>query len=175
MRRSLLVGSLVLLVAPAAALAGGFATTGLSSTPAGLRAGEPWKVELTILQHGRTPLGGLSPRVVTRDAGGSERTFRATPSGSDGHYAATVTFPKPGSWTYTVYDGFNDELPTTYPAVRIAPAGAAAAAVDKPDPANSPGLPIALAGALALAAGAFVLMRRRRGTAGRARLAPRSG
>jgi hypothetical protein len=173
MRRSLLVGSLVLLVAPAAAVAGGFATTGLSSTPAGLRAGEPWKVELTILQHGQTPLGGLSPRVVTRDAGGSERNFRATPSGSDGHYTATVTFPKPGSWTYTVYDGFNDAMPTTYPPVRIAPAGVAAPAARTPDPDGPPVLAIALVGALALAAGAFVLARRRRVASGRPRLAPR--
>lgn len=175
MRRSLLVGPLLLLVAPAAALAGGFATAGLSSTPDGLRAGEPWNVELTILQHGRTPLGGLRPRVVTRDADGAPRTFTAVPTGRAGHYRATVSFPKPGSWTYTVYDGFNDGMPTTYPAVRIAPAGAAAPSVRRPDPVGPPGLPIAFAGALALAAGAFVLMRRRRGPTGRVRLAPRSG
>ena len=44
MRRCLLILPLLLLTAPAGAHAGGFATTGLSSTPDGLRAGQPWKV-----------------------------------------------------------------------------------------------------------------------------------
>src|SRR3954453_23456866 len=102
MRRCLLILPLLLLTAPAVAHAGGFATTGLSSTPEGLRAGQPWKVELTILQHGRTPLGaprppgpgraslpppphgptplsGLHPRVDAVDADGNRTTFRATP------------------------------------------------------------------------------------------------
>ena len=66
MRRSLLPLLLAIaipLAAPAVAGAGGFATAGLSSTPDGVAAGKPWNVDITILQHGRTPLEGLSPRV----------------------------------------------------------------------------------------------------------------
>lgn len=44
----------ILLAVPAGALAGGWATVGLSSTPDGAAAGRPWHLELTVLQHGRT-------------------------------------------------------------------------------------------------------------------------
>jgi len=162
MRRSLLILPLVLLMAPAAAHAGGFATTGLSSTPDGLRAGQPWKVELTILQHGRTPLTDLRPEVVTVDPDGNRTTFRARPTSRDGHYAATVRFPKAGQWTYYVYDGFNNATPTTYPAVLIRPAHDAGAAVRRPNPVGPPELPIIFAGVLVLGAAAFWLARRRR-------------
>ena len=162
MRRCLLLLPLLLLTAPAAAYAGGFATTGLSSSPDGLRAVEPWKVELTILQHGRTPLSGLRPAIVTRDADGTPATFVARPAGPPGRYAATVRFPKAGQWTYAVYDGFNNAVPTTYPAVVIRPAEGDAPAVRRPEPVGPPELPIAIAGALALGAAALWLTRRRR-------------
>jgi hypothetical protein len=161
MRRCLLILPLLLLTAPAVAYAGGFATTGLSSTPDGLRAGQPWKVELTILQHGRTPLPGLRPEIVAIDADGNRTTFRARPSRRAGQYAATVRFPKPGQWSYAVYDGFNNALPTTYPAVLIRPT-TVAPAVRRPDPVGPPGLPIAVAGVLLLGAAALWLARRRR-------------
>jgi hypothetical protein len=163
MRRCLLILPLLLLLtAPVAARAGGFATVGLSSTPDGLRAGRPWRVELTILQHGRTPLPDLRPEVVTRDADGNRTTYRARPAAKAGHYTATVHFPRAGQWTYFVYDGFNNAMPTTYPAVLIRPAHAGAATVRRPDPVGPPALPIVLAGALALGAAAVWLTRRRR-------------
>ena len=161
MRRCLLILPLLLLAGPAIAHAGGFATTGLSSTPDGLKAGQPWKVELTIRQHGRTPLPDLHPEVVTVDADGYRTTFKARPAGRAGHYLATVRFPKPGQWTYAVYDGFNNATPTTYPAVLIRPAGATTT-VRRPDPVGPPGLPIAIAGVLVLGAAALWLTRRRR-------------
>ena len=34
------------------------------SLPDGLRAGEPWRVDVTVLAHGRTPAVGLEPRLV---------------------------------------------------------------------------------------------------------------
>lgn len=161
MRRSLLILPLLLLTAPAVAHAGGFATTGLSSTPDGLRAGQPWKVELTILQHGRTPLSDLSPEIVTIDADGNRTTFRAKPAAKPGRYAAIVRFPKPGQWSYAVYDGFNNAMPTTYPAVLIRDP-APTTAVRRPDPVGPPGLPIALAGVLLVGGVALWLVHRRR-------------
>jgi hypothetical protein len=161
MRRCLLILPLLLLTVPAVAHAGGFATTGLSSTPEGLRAGQPWKVELTILQHGRTPLSDLSPEIVAVDADGNRTTFRAKPTGEPGRYAATVRFPKPGQWSYMVYDGFNNAMPTTYPAVLIRdpePAGS----VRRPDPVGPPGLPIAIGGVLLVGALGLWLVHRRR-------------
>jgi hypothetical protein len=46
----------VALIAPTTSLAGGWATVGLSSLPDGAQPGEAWVVDLTVLQHGRTPL-----------------------------------------------------------------------------------------------------------------------
>jgi hypothetical protein len=160
-RRWLLILPLLLLTAPAVAHAGGLATTRLASTPHGLRPGQPWKVELTILRSGRTPLTGLRPAVVAIDADGNRTTFRARPTGRPGHYAASVRFPKPGLWSYAVYDGFDNALPTTYPAVLIRPTTVAPAA-RRPDPVGPPGLPIALAGVLLLGGVALWLARRRR-------------
>jgi hypothetical protein len=161
MRRCLLLLPLLLLTAPAAAHARGLATIGLSSTPKGLHAGQPWKVELTILRRGHTPLAGLRPAIVAIDVDGNRTTFHARPAGRAGHYAATVRFPKPGQWSYAVYDGFDNALPTTYPAVLIRPTPVAPAA-RRPDPVGPPGLPIALAGVLVLGGVALWIGRRRR-------------
>ena len=161
MRRCLLFLPLLLLTAPAVAHAGGFATTGLSSTPDGLRAGEPWKVELTILQHGVTPMSDLSPEIVTVDADGNRTTFRAKSNGEPGRYAATVRFPKAGQWRYTVYDGFNNAMPATFPAVVIR-SSAPTTTVRQPDPVGPPALPIVAGGVLLLGAAALWLTRRRR-------------
>jgi hypothetical protein len=136
-RRSLLPLLLAIaipLAAPAVAGAGGFATAGLSSTPDDVAAGKPWNVDITILQHGRTPLEGLSPRVQI-SSGNSFEEFAAKPTGKPGVYRATVVFPKPGRWDYVVLDGFNDAMPHTFPAVRIGDGAAAPAAPSPPDPA----------------------------------------
>ena len=45
-----------LVVLPAPAAAGEWATVGLSSTPEHVKPGATWNVDVEILQHGRTPL-----------------------------------------------------------------------------------------------------------------------
>jgi hypothetical protein len=135
-RRLLLLFPIALAVAllsPALAGAGGFATAGLSSTPDGVAPGQPWKVDITVLQHGRTPVNGLTPRVQI-SSGAQSREFVAVPAGKPGVYRAEVVFPRAGRWDYRVLDGFNDQLPHTFPAVRIG-AGAASPAAPSPAPA----------------------------------------
>ena len=155
----------VVAIAAPAALGGGFATTGLSSTPDGLRSGQPWNVEITVLQHGRTPAAGLKPRVRIDGPGGARREVAARPTTRAGVYAASVRFPASGRWTYTVFDGFNDAMPTTYAPVTIAPRAAAPAAAPS-SPADDGGLPVwpflAAAAGLAVAGGALAFGRRRR-------------
>ena len=109
--------ALVLLVAPAAH-AGGWATVGLSSTPAGTEPGTPWPVEITVLQHGVTPLEGVEPAVIIT-SGDARETFPATPTGKPGVYRAEVVFPTAGRWSYAVDDGFISERVHTFPAVQI--------------------------------------------------------
>jgi len=106
MRRLLLTVALVALAAPASALAGGWATAGLSP-PEGVGAGDTWNADVNILQHGRTPLAGVSPTVTIRNvATGNEKTFTAKPTGEIGVYRAKVVFPTAGKYSYNVYDGF---------------------------------------------------------------------
>lgn len=129
----LLLALALLLVAPAVAGAGGFATAGLSSTPDGTAPGEPWKVDITLLQHGVEPLVGMEPRIQITN-GKVTRDFAAKELAEDGVYRAEVVFPSAGRWDYVVFDGFNNDMPHTFPAVRI---GDGAASPEAPSPAKA--------------------------------------
>jgi hypothetical protein len=131
MRRLLLAVGLLLVAAPAAH-AGGWATVTLSSTPAGTAPGTPWVVDITVLQHGRTPLQDVKP-AVTISSGDAAKTFAANPTGMPGVYRASVVFPTAGLWRYQVDDGFISQVPHTYPAVQIGTAPAVPAAATSDD------------------------------------------
>lgn len=105
MTRTLLSALVVALTLAGGASAGGFATVQLSSTPYGIAAGGTWSADLTVLQHGRTPLDGLSPTVTIAN-GSQEQTFPAAPTSKPGVYHAEVVFPSAGTWTWTIWDGF---------------------------------------------------------------------
>lgn len=111
------------LLVPTAASAGGWATVQLSSTPDGARAGVPWNVELTVLQHGVRPLDGISPTIRIW-SGAVARTFAATPAGKAGVYRAEVVFPDAGTWRWEIWDGFS-QTHAYYP-VEVGPAAAPA-------------------------------------------------
>ena len=88
MRRLLLAIGLLLVIAPAAH-AGGWATVELSSTPAGTAPGAPWDVNITVLQHGVTPLNDLNPAVTIAN-GDATKTFAAKATDKPGVYAASA-------------------------------------------------------------------------------------
>ena len=95
------------LAASATANAGGWATVGFAPLPDGTAAGETWTPKITVLQHGQTPLAGVTPIVRIRDDGGKVvKSFTATPTGKTGVYHAVVKFPGEGTYSYEVYDGF---------------------------------------------------------------------
>jgi len=160
------------LTASATTLAGGWATVGLSSLPDGARPGEGWVVDLTVLQHGRTPLEGVQPRVLVEAAnGGAEEAFAARPTERPGVYRARVMFPSAGEWRYSVDDDFSQvhQLGSVRIGARGAQATPAAAT-----PRSAAGPPessdgVTLAGALGIAFGAgllaalFTTVLRRRG------------
>jgi hypothetical protein len=158
MRRCLLIAAFLLLTAPAAALADGVVTTKLSSTPDSVKSGKPWKVTLTIHQQGRAPRADLRPSIQIVDADGFSSTFPATAAKRAGRYRATVMFPKAGQYTYAVNDGLSHTPAAGHAVVIKDPEPAA----NRPDPVGPRGLPIALAGLLALAAGGYALLRRHR-------------
>jgi hypothetical protein len=143
-----------------AANAGGWATVGLSSLPpAGLPANQDWPVDITVLQHGQTPLSGVTPVVRIRDDGGSVvKSFTATPTGKPGVYHATIRFPAEGSYSYEVYDGFTQYGGAQTHTFKPVVIGAA----DDGLPYGWLALALALGLAAALAAATTLARRRRR-------------
>ena len=110
----LAVSLLLLLVAPA--LAGGWAevkadAAGTTEPP---REGEPLVLGFTVLQHGETPAGWVTPTVrFTSLSVGTGMEARATRSGPDGHFTVTVTPDSAGywSWVVTFPELLSDEIP----------------------------------------------------------------
>ena len=136
-------------VVPAAG-AGGWATVGLSSFPTGTPPGKTWPVDLTVLQHGHTPLEGIAPVLTIENGDGDSRAFTATPTGKPGVYHADVVFPSEGTWSYVVWDDFSQTH--TFKPVEIA----------APADGSFPLLPLAGALGLALALASLTVATRRR-------------
>lgn len=152
MKKLLLALAVLAAVAAPTADAGGWATVGLSSLPTGVGPGDTWKVDITVLQHGRTPLEGIAPVLtITNRDGTTSRQFVGAPAGRPGVYRAEVVFPSEGRWSYQVWDDFGQTH--TFAPVEIA--------------AAEGGLPLlegllAAGAALLLAAASVVLLLRRR-------------
>jgi hypothetical protein len=105
--RKLLIGlCFAALAFPAGAMAGGWATVGISPPPDDMGPGQTWNAEMKILQHGVTPLEGVEPIVMISN-GSTDKSFTATPTGKPGVYVAKVVFPSRGNWSYRVDDGFS--------------------------------------------------------------------
>jgi hypothetical protein len=105
-------------------------------------AGAPFTIGFTVLQHGKTPVDGLTPRITLSSASGERVTVFAEGEGGPGHYVATITLPETGAWTWQI-DAFG-------PIATMAPITVAA-----PAPAPAPVMPapaLALWGALAAVA-----------------------
>jgi hypothetical protein len=125
MRKLLLGLTLAVLAFPAGALAGGWATAGLGPPSDGIGPGDTWNADVTVLQHGMTPLSGLHPTVTIRN-GSTSKTFEATATDKPGVYRAKVVFPSAGTWSYAVYDGFTQyggQKTHTFPSVSIGVGG----------------------------------------------------
>ena len=140
MRRSLLLfrsSWQSLLLAPALASAGGFATVGLSSTPDGVGTGKPWKVDITVLQHGRTPLDWRLPRVQI-SSGEATREFAAKPTGKTGVYRAEVVFPSAGRWEYVGARRLQRPAAAHVPRGAVGDGAASPAAPSPAAPASAP-------------------------------------
>jgi hypothetical protein len=160
MRRLLIAVPLVFLALTATAFGGGWATVGMSSTPDGVQPGKPWVVDMTILQHGRTPLQDLDP-TLTISNGDARQTFNAKETAEPGVYRVSVTFPSAGLWSYEVNDGFISGQAHTFKAIQIGAPGtpppAAAGAADN----GGPSLLWLIPGLTLLAAAAALLLARR--------------
>jgi len=110
----------VALASTGAARAGGWATVGVDPLPTGVEAGDAWRTEITVLQHGRTPLTGLKPVLtISEQGGGVSHEFPAAPTGKDGVYETSVVFPEAGKWNVLVETGWWGEGRLTFGPVTI--------------------------------------------------------
>jgi hypothetical protein len=152
MLRLTLAVAIAALVTAASASAGGWATAGLSPTPPKpIASSDTRNNTITVLQHGRTPLEGVTPTLTIQN-GGEKRTFTAKATDEPGKYAVAVTFPSGGPWTISVYDGFTqygNPQTTTFGTVEVT-GGPAATGGDFPLGWTLAGLGAALAAGLAL-------------------------
>ena len=116
---------LAALVLATTAYAGCWATVGLTPwAKEGIKAGEPWLVNVKVLQHGRTPLAGAKPEVRIR-SNGRLVAFKARATARRGIYRARVVFPAAGTWKVVVFDGFVPHCAQvhSFASVTVAPAG----------------------------------------------------
>jgi hypothetical protein len=134
----------------AAASAGGWATVGLDPLPTGVGPGDTWNTEMTVLQHGRTPLEGLRPTItITLDGTDDSRQFVATPTGKAGVYRSSVVFPEAGAWRIVADSTFGESM-LTYGPVMIGPDSGTT-------PSSFPVLPVVAVGAALALIAAVVL------------------
>jgi hypothetical protein len=108
--------------------AGGWATVELGEAPGAMVAGEPWRVELIVKQHGVTPMDDVTPSLRIDNGDGVVQTFRARHTGRPGTYVAEVTFPSAGTWRTRIFDGFTDAVPHRLSPLTVSPAAGSASA-----------------------------------------------
>ena len=115
---------LLALVFAVPAFAGGWAVISLDELPTNVVAGEPFTIGFTVLQHGQTPMEGLTPSITAYLPAKTPFIVHAQPSGKPGHYTATLTFPEEGDWSWSIQAFTMDQpMPTLTVA---APVGATA-------------------------------------------------
>ena len=130
--RLLVVTVLVFAGLTASAVAGGWATVALSSTPDEVGPGKTWVVTMDIRQHGVTPMQGdwVKPAMIVNG-----KRYPATFTGRDGLFRAEIPLPKSGRVEYAADDGFSqmhqfpvvdlDKVTAPVPATPVSTAGSA--------------------------------------------------
>lgn len=101
-RIALAVALLISLILAVPVFAGGWAVITLDELPTKVVAGEPLTIGFTVLQHGKTPMDGLSPTITANLNKEQEFIVNAEPDGQPGHYTATLNFPKEGEWRWFI-------------------------------------------------------------------------
>lgn len=130
------------------AYAGGWAAVTLDEYPTNVVAGESFEIGFTVLQHGVTPVKGITPTISGKLTGGKESmSVMAEEKGDPGHYVATLNFPKAGEWAWRI-DSFGEQV---MPPLSVAEAPLAANVKSEPSPLSNIPVSSMLASGLGLA------------------------
>lgn len=148
---------LLSLVIALPAFAGGWAVITLDDLPTNVVAGEPLTIGFTVLQHGMTPMNDLAPTVTVILRNEEKLAFRAEADHKPGHYTATLTLPKEGSWEWYIQAFSMDQR---MPELTVAPAKAVTASEPVAKVESSPASlsPLLLLRGLALGVGLVGLL-----------------
>ena len=98
---------LLSIIGPARVAAGGWAITSLDPFEQPV-AGQPITIGFTILQHGVTPVNVEGAGIRVFQEGPTGEFFPAVHDGDGrvGHYSARIVFPREGTFTWLVEQGF---------------------------------------------------------------------
>ena len=122
-QRSLLVTLVVLALAAAAAIAGGYATIQVVAMPKGVVADRAFDLEFDVKLNGTEPASKLAP-VVVATSGKSTIRAKAVETKHAGRYAAAVKLPREGNWQLVIESNYcGNRLvlePTTVASARVA-------------------------------------------------------
>jgi hypothetical protein len=100
--RATVAAAFLAIIGAASATAGGWATIVPDAGDPPV-AGRESVIGFTVMQHGATPAGGVSPIVIASNSATGERIeVKATDQGAEGHYVAAITLPSGGYWTWKV-------------------------------------------------------------------------
>ena len=141
------------------AIAGGWAVITLDELPSNVVAGEPLSIGFTVLQHGRTPMTDLHPTLTAKLSSAETMVISAQPNGKPGHYVATLTFPKEGSWEWSIQAFTMDQ---SMPVLNVATSNTASATKVESKPASFTPLLLLRASAFGIALIGLILAFRRK-------------
>lgn len=103
------MAAMLLLALIPAVLAGGWAVISLDEPPGEIHAGDPWRVDFTVLQHGKTPVHDLDANspvepllIAENPATGQRLEIMAERMKEAGRFTVEVTFPSDGTWEWTI-------------------------------------------------------------------------
>ena len=83
--------------------AGGWVVITLESLPGEIVAGEDVRITFWVRQHGQTPIHSVNPVVAGRSLEtGQQIRVEATKEKTLGLYEATLNFPSPGEWAWSI-------------------------------------------------------------------------
>ena len=131
----------------APAFAGGWAIVNLDEWPTNVTAGEEFEIGFTVLQHGVTPVTGITPIIRGTLTGGKETmSVMAEAEGEPGHYVASLNFPKSGEWSWKI-ESFGEQV---MPPLTVAEASSVVQTTTESNPVSNLPVPSLLASGIGL-------------------------